>query len=200
MWSSSMALMQFLMWLRICRRAQAWRGWSGRRTCWRSRRSCWRSSSLDPSQTLSALAETSANMHQFYQRANVCSGHLQDLPRLLIQFLDVRAAAAVRPPVRQRSSSRQGAGGAQPCDSGFDGRHAARNPWRQLECAGRHASSRLAFALEAPRASVIITTAASPASNRPTRRGRCIGFLASSSRANAGSHSATGAGSSSTTL
>jgi hypothetical protein len=44
--------------------------------------------------------------------------------------------------------------------------HAAANPCRQLGCAGRHASSRLAFAFDAPRASVIITTPASPANIR----------------------------------
>ena len=76
----------------------------------------------------------------------------------------------------------------------------AANPCRQLGCAGRHASSRLALALEAPRSSVIITTPISPANSRPTKRGTCIGFLAPSVRASAGSHSATGAGSSSTTL
>src|SRR3712207_7968174 len=49
--------------------------------------------------------------------------------------------------------------------------HAAANPCRQLGCAGCHPSSRLAFALEAPRTSVIITTPASPANSRPTNRG-----------------------------
>src|SRR6266851_6444921 len=74
------------------------------------------------------------------------------------------------------------------------------NPCRQLGCAGRHASSRFALAFEAPRASVIITTPASPANSRPMNRGTRIGFLAPSACASAGSHSATGAGSSSTTL
>ena len=59
--------------------------------------------------------------------------------------------------------------------------HAAANPCRQLGCAGLHASSPLAFALEAPRMSVIITTPASPANSRPTNRGTCIGFLTPSS-------------------
>ena len=59
--------------------------------------------------------------------------------------------------------------------------HAAANPCRQLGCAGRHASSRLAFAFDAPRISVIITTPASPANSRPTNRGTRIGFLAPSS-------------------
>src|SRR5512133_160241 len=78
--------------------------------------------------------------------------------------------------------------------------HAAVNPCRQLGCAGRHPSSRLAFAFDAPRASVIITTPTSPANSRPTNRGTCIGFLAPSTCASAGSDSATGAESSSTTL
>src|SRR5262245_55443538 len=79
-------------------------------------------------------------------------------------------------------------------------RHAAANPCRQLGCAGRHASSRLALVFEAPRTSVIIATPASPATSRPTNRGTCIGPLAPSDCASAGNHSATGAGSSSTTL
>ena len=56
--------------------------------------------------------------------------------------------------------------------------HAAANPCRQLGCAGVHASSRLAFAFEAPRTSVIIRAPASPAKMRPTKRGTCIGRLA----------------------
>src|SRR4029453_9414778 len=78
--------------------------------------------------------------------------------------------------------------------------HAAVNPCRQLRCAGRHASSRLAFAFEAPRSSVIIITPVSPANSRPTNRGTRIGFLAPSVCASAGNHSATGAGASSTTF
>jgi hypothetical protein len=78
--------------------------------------------------------------------------------------------------------------------------HAAMNPFRQLGCAGRQASSRLAFAFEAPRSSVIIITPVSPANSRPMNRGTRIGCLAPSDCASAGSQSATGAGSSSTTL
>src|SRR5262249_14566099 len=78
--------------------------------------------------------------------------------------------------------------------------HAAANPRRQLGCAGRHASSRLAFAFDAPRSSVIITAPASPANSRPTNRGTRTGFLAPSVCASAGSHSATGGGPWSTTL
>src|SRR6266508_3180158 len=74
--------------------------------------------------------------------------------------------------------------------------HAAANPCRQLGCLGCHPSSRLALALEAPRSSVISTAPTSPAASR----GACIGCSAPSIRASAGSHSATGAGSSSTTL
>jgi hypothetical protein len=59
--------------------------------------------------------------------------------------------------------------------------HAAANPCRQLGCAGRHPISRLAFAFDAPRTSVIIITPASPANSRPTNRGTRIGFLAPSS-------------------
>jgi hypothetical protein len=77
---------------------------------------------------------------------------------------------------------------------------AAANPCRHLACAGRHPSSRLALAFDAPRISVIITTPASPANSRPTSRGTRIGFFAPSVCASAGNQSATGAGSSSTTL
>src|SRR5581483_11465859 len=78
--------------------------------------------------------------------------------------------------------------------------HAAANPCRQLGCAGFQASSDLAFAFDAPRTSVIITTPASPANRRPINRGTRMGFLAPACCASAGSHSATEAGSSSTTL
>src|SRR5690348_2118625 len=78
--------------------------------------------------------------------------------------------------------------------------HAAASPSRQVGCAGCQRSSRLALAFEAPRISVIIITPASPANSRATKRGMRMGFLAPSSCASTGSHSATGAGSSSTTL
>jgi hypothetical protein len=74
------------------------------------------------------------------------------------------------------------------------------NPCRQVGCAGCHASSRFAFALDAPRISVISTTPACPANSRPMKRGTRSGFFAPSSVASAGSHSATRAGSSSTML
>ncbi len=45
------------------------------------------------------------------------------------------------------------------------------NPTRQLESRGCQPSSRLALSLEAPRTSVIITVAASPATRRPSHRG-----------------------------
>src|SRR5919109_3144095 len=87
---------------------------------------------------------------------------------------------------------------AELVEQSLAGSHAAANPCRQLGCAGRHPSSRLALALEAPRSSVIIATATSPPNSRPTNRGTRTGCLAPSSFASAGSHSATGPGSSST--
>ena len=75
-----------------------------------------------------------------------------------------------------------------------------RTPAASSGAPGATASSRLALAFEAPRISVIITTPASPANSRPMNRGTRIGFLAPSVCASAGNHSATGAGSSSTTL
>ena len=74
------------------------------------------------------------------------------------------------------------------------------NPWRHDGCAGRQPSSRLALALEPPRTSVIIATICSPANNRPSQAGTRIGRLAPSKVARTGSHSLTGAGSSSTML
>src|SRR5262249_45964916 len=59
--------------------------------------------------------------------------------------------------------------------------HAAATPRRQLWCAGRQASSRLALAFDAPRTSVIIITPASPANRRPTNCGTRHGFFAPSS-------------------
>jgi hypothetical protein len=53
---------------------------------------------------------------------------------------------------------------------------------------------------EAPRLSVIIMTAGSPATSRASQRGTFRGGLAPIAAASAGSHSRTGAGSSSTTL
>ena len=46
------------------------------------------------------------------------------------------------------------------------------SPASQLGCSGAHPSSRLAFALEAPRTSHIMITVASPAARRPIQRGR----------------------------
>src|SRR5207248_10963211 len=82
------------------------------------------------------------------------------------------------------------------------GAHATPRPRvsRQLGWAGRQPSSCLAFALEAPRTSVIMTAAASPATIRPSQRGTRIGGFAPTAVATVGSQSATGAGSSSTTL
>jgi hypothetical protein len=58
----------------------------------------------------------------------------------------------------------------------------------------------LAFSFEAPRASVIMSVAVSPAASRASQRGICLGGLASSALASTGSHSRAGAGSSSTML
>src|SRR5262245_4898679 len=73
-------------------------------------------------------------------------------------------------------------------------------PSRQLGYRGCQPSSRLAFVFEAPRTSVIMTVAASPAASRASHRRTRLGGLASNALANTGSHSRTGAGSSSTTL
>ena len=51
-------------------------------------------------------------------------------------------------------------------------------PSRQLACRGVQASSRLALAFDAPRASVIITVAVSPAKRRPSQRGTRRGAAA----------------------
>ena len=59
--------------------------------------------------------------------------------------------------------------------------HAAANPCRQLACLGCQPRSRLAFAFEAPRISVMNTAPVSPANSRPTNRGTRIGFLVPSS-------------------
>ena len=73
-------------------------------------------------------------------------------------------------------------------------------PCRQLGYRSCQPSSRFAFSFEAPLASVIMTVAASPAASRPSQRGMRLGGLASSALASTGSHSRTGAGSSSTML
>src|SRR5690606_24867686 len=77
---------------------------------------------------------------------------------------------------------------------------ACRNPSRQLLQRGRQSSSRFAFALDAPRPSVIQRTTTSPASGRASHTGTRRGGFAPTAAARCGSHSATGAGSSSTTL
>jgi hypothetical protein len=61
-------------------------------------------------------------------------------------------------------------------------------------------SARFAFAFEAPRASVPIMTAVSPPIRRASQTGTWRGGLAPSASATTGSHSRTGAGSSSTML
>src|SRR3954451_6020757 len=59
-------------------------------------------------------------------------------------------------------------GHRSPYCAGSDSARALRKPSRQLGQVGRQPSSRLALAFEAPRTSVINTTAPSPASIRPT--------------------------------
>ena len=76
----------------------------------------------------------------------------------------------------------------------------ARNPSRQLAYRGTQPSSFLAFWFEDPRELVIWATTNSPASSRPSQAGMRIGGLAPATWARYGSHSETGAGSSSTTL
>src|SRR5262249_60779678 len=81
--------------------------------------------------------------------------------------------------------------------------HAARpsrKPSRQLPQCGCQPSSRFAFAFDEPRIWVIIETPTSPAASRPSQTGTPIGFFAPTTSARYGSHSATDAGSSSTTL
>src|SRR6266700_3846004 len=76
----------------------------------------------------------------------------------------------------------------------------ARNPSRQLAYRGTQPSSFLAFWFEDPREVVIWATTNSPASSRPSQAGTRSGGFAPATWARYGSHSATGAGSSSTTL
>src|SRR5260221_13480900 len=73
-------------------------------------------------------------------------------------------------------------------------------PSLQLGQARSQRSSRLALAFDEPRTCVIIETAASPAASRPSQAGIRSGDFAPTSAARAGSHSLTGAGSSSTML
>ena len=75
-----------------------------------------------------------------------------------------------------------------------------RNPSRQLGQIGCQPSSRFAFAFDDPRPSVIIVTATSPASSRPSQAGIRNGFGAPSASAIAGMNTRDGAGSSSTML
>src|SRR4051794_38982481 len=123
-------------------------------------------------------------------------GAMQAQQRLLHDVLGLAHAAehAVRDPERDRSEL------AEQVVFGGQAATASAKPSRQLECAGCQPSSRFAFSFDAPRTSVIMTAAASPASARPSQRGTCLGGLAPATAAAAGSHSATGAGSSSTML
>src|SRR5262249_53096147 len=76
----------------------------------------------------------------------------------------------------------------------------SRKPSRQLAYAGSQPSARLIFSFEDPRMSVIIDTPASPIAKRASHAGTCRGAGAPSKSARYGSHVATSAGSSSTTL
>src|SRR5215207_6581639 len=78
--------------------------------------------------------------------------------------------------------------------------YAAANPSRQLGWRSVHPSLRFAFSFEAPRIWVIRTTPGSPAARRASQRGTRRGGVAPIVSASTGSHSRTGAGSSSTTL
>ena len=75
-----------------------------------------------------------------------------------------------------------------------------RKPSRQEANRGCHPNSRLAFAFDAPRTLVIITTPVSPTNSRASHAGIRRGGGASSAVASSGSHTDTGAGSSSVTL
>ena len=73
-------------------------------------------------------------------------------------------------------------------------------PSRQLGHIGSQPSSRLALAFDAPRICVIIETPTSPIAKRAIQAGTCRGGRAPRHSARYGSHSETGAGSSSTML
>src|SRR5262245_26848453 len=74
------------------------------------------------------------------------------------------------------------------------------NPSRQLLHFGRQSSSRPAFAFDAPRTCVMKETPTSPTTSRPMNVGTRRGGFAPTAAAKYGSHSETGAGSSSTML
>src|SRR5262249_29427254 len=76
----------------------------------------------------------------------------------------------------------------------------SRKPWRHDGKRSFQPSSRLALALEKPRPSAIMITAASPATSRASHGGIRIGGLAPTDLARYGSHWLAGAGSSSTML
>src|SRR6185437_13390472 len=75
----------------------------------------------------------------------------------------------------------------------------ARNPSCQLAYRGFQPSFLRAFSFDGPREVVIWATTNSPVSNRPSQPGTRRGGFAPATSARYGSHSATGAGSSSTT-
>ena len=129
------------------------------------------------------------------------------------RIADAEAARRAREsrPARAAAPSRRTASRASCCGAprphrlgrqrttSFRGRARAGMPSRHVGHAGSQPSSRFARSFEAPRISHIITTRCSPIS-RPTQRGKCRGGGAPIASATAGSHSRTGAGSSSTML
>ena len=109
----------------------------------------------------------------------------------------VRVVVGVCHPLQRRRGSRDDAVMGM---SRVLSRGPVRKPSRQLGYRGSHPSSRLAFAFDDPRILVISDTPCSPMSGRATHAGTCRGGLAPMMRASSGSHSETGAGSSSTML
>src|SRR6185369_9319496 len=73
-------------------------------------------------------------------------------------------------------------------------------PCRQLDHLGFQESNDFALRFDEPRSSVIAATPYSPTANRASHLGTCLGGFAPSISARYGSHTATGAGSSSVML
>lgn len=86
------------------------------------------------------------------------------------------------------------------CGLGRRSARPSRKPCLQLRHSGAQSSSRLAFAFDEPRPSVIHRTATSPAMSRASHFGTRMGGLAPTSSARYGSHSEAEAGSSSVML
>ena len=94
------------------------------------------------------------------------------------------AVDSLLPAARRRHRGGSGTGVSRPW----------RKPSRQLGQIGCQPSSRFAFAFDEPRPSVIIVTATSPASSRPSQAGMRSGVGAPSASAIAGMNSRVGAG------